>query len=89
MATLHQCRNVPAYGSQTFRRLMHMSKKTSPTRTVRAIIALATVLILFPPLHWIFGQAWWSFAYIVGSSVLVAALVLILNRITLTAEGGD
>ncbi|MDN5551961.1 MAG: hypothetical protein L0G54_14705 [Brevibacterium sp.] len=66
-----------------------MSKKTGSSRTVRAIIAIAAVLILFPPLHWIFGQGWWSLAYIVGSSVIVAAMVLILNRITLIAEGGD
>ncbi|SDT04708.1 hypothetical protein SAMN04489751_3604 [Brevibacterium sandarakinum] len=66
-----------------------MSKKTGTTRTVRAIIAIAAVLILFPPLHWIFGQGWWSLAYIVGSSTLVAAMILALNKITLTAEGGD
>ena len=66
-----------------------MSKTTNTTRTVRAIIAIAAVLILFPPLHWIFGQGWWSLAYIVGSSALVAAMVLVLNRITSTAEGRD
>lgn len=66
-----------------------MPKKTGTTRTVKAIMTIAAVLILFPPLHWIFGEGWWSLAYVVGSSVLVAAMVLILNRITLTAEGGD
>lgn len=66
-----------------------MSKKTGTTRSVRVIIVIAAVLILFPPLHWILGQGWWSLAYIVGSSAIVAAMVLVLNRITLTAEGGN
>lgn len=63
-----------------------MSKKTRPTRTVRAIIVIAAVLILFPPLHWLLGHGWWSLAYMIGSSVLVTAMVLVLNRIILTAE---
>lgn len=64
-----------------------MSKKTSPVGAVRVIIAVAATLILLPPLHWIFGQGWWSLAYIVGSSALVAVMVFILNRIT--DEGGN
>lgn len=66
-----------------------MSKTTGTHRTASAIIAIAAVLVLFPPLHWVFGHGWWSLAYIVGSSTLVAALVLVLNKLTATTESGE
>lgn len=66
-----------------------MSKTTSTHRTTSAIIAIAAVLILFPPLHWVFGHGWWSLAYIVGSSTLVTAMILVLNKLTATAESGE
>lgn len=62
---------------------MSANQKDSRRGIAAIILGIDALLILFPPLHWIFGNGSpvSALGYVIGSSILILASLYVLDRL--------